>query len=458
MSFLLAIYFLLFSYLVYRRLLWGLILIAAFLPSYLIRFTIFGLPFTLLEGMILITIIFWIIQHGRDWPNVSRQFFKLKPLPQPWNQWLCATVLFLIAATISVWISPQPRAALGLWKAYFVEPVLLFAVLISTVKDRQSLRLVVWGLVLGALPVALFACVQKFTGWLIPNPFWQAEATRRVTSFFGYPNAVALYLAPLLPFVFYLLINEIKNQKSKIRNLKISLLSLLSLLSFLSIVFAQSTGALVAIAAIFFFAGFWIKKTRWWAVGLLCVVFLLIAFTPLKDPFAKETLLRNQSGAVRINMWAETVEMLKARPLLGAGLAGYQETVRPFHILKWAEIYLYPHNLFLNFWTETGLLGLIAFGWLIALFFKKWVEHNSAPLAPYLFASMLIILIHGLVDVPYFKNDLAVIFWIFMGLMISCCNLYKNYDCGKEKKHACLAGDPRGSLRIFWLSRLGQKF
>ena len=110
-----------------------------------------------------------------------------------------------------------------------------------------------------------------------------------------------------------------------------------------------------------------------------------------------------------------TVEMLKTHPILGFGLANYQTAVKSWHILKWAEIYLYPHNLFITFWSEIGLLGLIAFIWLIVLFFKKTI-FNRATLARALIASMLIILIHGLVDVPYFKNDLAVIFWTLFGL------------------------------------------
>jgi len=29
---------------------------------------------------------------------------------------------------------------------------------------------------------------------------------------------------------------------------------------------------------------------------------------------------------------------------------------------------------------------------------------------------MVVVLIHGLVDVPYFKNDLAILFWIVYAL------------------------------------------
>ena len=35
---------------------------------------------------------------------------------------------------------------------------------------------------------------------------------------------------------------------------------------------------------------------------------------------------------------------------------------------------------------------------------------------------MITILVHGLVDVPYLKNDLAILFWIIFGLTISIYN------------------------------------
>jgi O-antigen ligase len=138
----------------------------------------------------------------------------------------------------------------------------------------------------------------------------------------------------------------------------------------------------------------------------------------------KEITFKGDSGSVRLTIWKEALEMLKTRPILGAGLAGYQTAVAPFHKAKYIEIYLYPHNIFLNFWSETGLLGLLALLWLIGVFFWQGLRspptHYSLLTTHYaLLAAMLVILIHGLVDVPYFKNDLAVMFWILFGLVFS---------------------------------------
>jgi hypothetical protein len=34
-----------------------------------------------------------------------------------------------------------------------------------------------------------------------------------------------------------------------------------------------------------------------------------------------------------------------------------------------------------------------------------------------LIGAMVVMIVHGMVDVPYFKNDLAVMFWVLIALM-----------------------------------------
>ncbi|MFH0951082.1 MAG: hypothetical protein V1765_01245, partial [bacterium] len=88
---------------------------------------------------------------------------------------------------------------------------------------------------------------------------------------------------------------------------------------------------------------------------------------------------------------------------------------------------LYPHNILLNFWTELGLLGMLLFVWLIVKYLVLTLrqliakQNDSRYLTLGLLGAMITIIIHGLVDVPYFKNDLAIIFWlllVLLGIMI----------------------------------------
>ncbi|HEX9503907.1 MAG TPA: hypothetical protein VF974_06345, partial [Patescibacteria group bacterium] len=81
------------------------------------------------------------------------------------------------------------------------------------------------------------------------------------------------------------------------------------------------------------------------------------------------------------------------------------------------EILNYPHNIFLNFWLELGILGLISFAWIIFLAYKQYKKSQGQnPLAVAAGVYILIMLIHGLVDAPYFKNDLALLFWFMIAI------------------------------------------
>src|SRR5690606_23613524 len=87
------------------------------------------------------------------------------------------------------------------------------------------------------------------------------------------------------------------------------------------------------------------------------------------------------------------------------------------------EVFQYPHSLLLNFWSETGLLGVAGFLLVVFAFAAvAWLVIRAHPdewLPPAVIAAMIALLVHGLVDVPYFKNDLAMLFWIIVGLMES---------------------------------------
>ena len=180
---LLIIYCLLFTILSWRNAKLSLALLIFALPTYLIRFKIFSIPFTLLEAMIWIVFIVWLIRNYKK-PIITAYRWPI--------------ILLLLVAAVAIEISPNTFGALGIFKAYFLEPIMFFLVFINAIKDKKDLQPIVYALGWSALLISALAIYQKFTGWAIPNEFWAAEDTRRVTSFFGYPNAIGLYLGPII--------------------------------------------------------------------------------------------------------------------------------------------------------------------------------------------------------------------------------------------------------------------
>ena len=438
---------------------WAVMLMLAALPSYLIRFNIFGLPSTLLEVMILISFAVWLTRNYR--PIIKNLKFKIHSLKHsPTTNWrpyplAIEIILWLIISWIALAVSGFSNHALGIWKAYFFEPVLVFIMVINLVarnqNKKQAIEKILWPLGISAFYLSLIAIWQKTTGLCVVEKFWP-----RVTSVFPYPNALGLYLAPLVLVMFGWLFYELKN-KNKFLLLFISLSILLSCLA---IVFARSEGALVGIiAGLTIFGMLADKKIRWLTIITIIIAGItILAYAPTREYALKKITLRDLSGEIRKQQWRETWQMLKASPanfIFGAGLANYQAAITPYHqegifynfdndpdfrrkiVLfderykskYWqpVEIYLYPHNIILNFWTELGLAGALLFIWVIAKSGKILISNIQKQnnnwildiryLILGLLSGIIVIIVHGIVDVPYFKNDLAVQFWVLLALI-----------------------------------------
>lgn len=372
----------------------AMVVFAGLMPAYLIRFTIGPVPTTLLELLWVVLMGVWLIKGRR------------MGLPLPWDRirpWLWPCGLWIAAGLIGVFVAPDLRAALGIYKAYFVEPVLFFAAYLLFMEQGHKRGLAI-ALVVSGSAVAVYALVQKFV--LGAAFLWEGM---RATSVYPFPNAVGLFLAPLT-----VLASGMALQAVRKKNTVCAVLSAAAALLMLAgIVVAESEGALVGIAVGLFLLGMCFARTRLvTAIGAILIVAAVLVMPQVRTPVLQKLMLQDWSGTVRRMIWEETTIMLKDRPLFGAGLSGFPIRLEPYHHYK-IEIFQYPHQLFLNLWSETGLLGIIAFAWIVAVFAMRAVPRMGMSASSRVAVAMMAaLLVHGLVDVPYFKNDLAFLFWI----------------------------------------------
>ncbi|OGH73847.1 MAG: hypothetical protein A3C90_02120 [Candidatus Magasanikbacteria bacterium RIFCSPHIGHO2_02_FULL_51_14] len=469
----LLVFFLLFALITRFRFNWALFLLFLLLPTYLIRFHIGPLPTTMLEVMVWIILAVWIIKKFQ----ISNFRFQISQNKQLfiWSS------IFLIGATINIFTSVDLRAAAGEWKAFYVEPILMFLVLITTLKKdtrykmqdtkkppvssfqfpvSHGVNVIFFALVLTGLATSVLAIYQHYTGFLVPYAFWENQNTFRVTAWYGYPNAVGLFLAPVVPLALYLVLQSFGELKKiqrykiqdtrykQIQNVKLRhYLFLVSCFLFLltaplAIFYAKSTGALVGLAAGVGLLLLFNRKTRWPAIIIGLVGLVGLVGLPSNNPVKQELFFADRSGQIRLAIWRETFDFLKDRPILGAGLASYEERIAPYHTTvngEGIEIFHHPHNIFLTVWVNIGLLGLAGFLGIIVWFYTAGVlrityhvsriteqekkspitDHRSPiTLTPFLLSAMTVILVAGLVDSPYIKNDLAILFWLLPALMI----------------------------------------
>jgi putative inorganic carbon (HCO3(-)) transporter len=381
---------------------WAFLLFVAFLPTYLIRFPLGGIPTTALEILFAILVVAWFRKR-------EKRLIDIKG-------WGALLLLWIGVATLQLFVSPDFRAAAGVWKAYFIEPVIFFLMACDFLRTHEERDQALRALGGTALAVGALALIQHFNGFGVPPPFNgvpvppATEAEFRSTAFYGFPNAIGLFLAPLIP----LFIGCFYADRKK-RTLA-PFWAAVVILSGLALLLAQSEGAIIGAAAGVIAAGLLAPKTRKLALGVSAFgAVLILLISPLRHFALEKASLNDWSGRVRKEMWVETFEMLKDHPILGAGLSGYQKTFVPYHKAGHIEIFQYPHDILLNLWSELGIAGVIVFIFIMARFFQQTLSTKSWTLA----GAGVAILVHGLVDVPYFKNDLAMLFWLLMAFAAS---------------------------------------
>jgi len=195
-----------------------------------------------------------------------------------------------------------------------------------------------------------------------------------------------------------------------------------------AMLFCRSRGAWLALGAVGFLWFLWFgnRIVRCWQARAV-VVTLVIVFASLS---ARSYIREQWQTDVRPPIWKATVSMIGARPFMGHGLGTY---VAVYPRYRLAEYFLRPkatnvtdhaHNELLEIAAEQGLVGLSATLWLwtmavwcgIRAVRRSQGAEQHAALG--LLGAMLVLMLHGLVDVDLRFLPNQSLLWFLMGLMV----------------------------------------
>jgi O-antigen ligase len=378
----------------------------ALAPTYVVRWHYLFYPTTLLEHAIGITVVVFAVETWRARGRVGWR-----------SAFLIPTLLLIVAAALSVLFAPSRVAALGLFRAYFIEPIAFAVVLLNVVTTPRRALMILGGLaVAGAAvgapnAVVVLQALRAHTYDVIQTPPVVIYTTA---------NALALFLGPLIALAASLFLH------GSGRALRIGSAAFL-LVAIPSMLLTFSRGAYLAMAAVAVGLALSHRRRVWLLAGTVAVGLVVALIPPIFHRISVE--FQNVGGttffgrAGRLELWSATLQMLGHYPIFGAGLSGFADRVAPYWNANHPERFIDPHNIVLNFWVETGVLGVIAFTWLVVIGFRaSWDGWRQAgegwrPLSLGVLLALVAIVVHGLVDVPYFKNDLSLEFWVLIGFL-----------------------------------------
>jgi O-antigen ligase len=79
----------------------------------------------------------------------------------------------------------------------------------------------------------------------------------------------------------------------------------------------------------------------------------------------------------------------------------------------------YAHNSYLQFWAETGILGITSLLWLIAAVLKSAIKSVKQSKDKKFMAGLItanaVFLIHNLFDFTFFLPEVSLIWWVIFG-------------------------------------------
>jgi len=377
------------------------ILTCALAPAYAVRWHVGFYPTTALEAGIVLTLVVFAWESWRQ-----------RRAPAWRSPFTLAAVLLVVAGAVSVVVAPDRRAALGLFRAYFIEPVLFFVVLITVIRTSRQAFMMVAGLAAGGTVVALLniATVVDALRHHAVDTAQNAPVAIYQTS-----NAVALFLVPIIAVAGSLLLYSRSPRQRQLAALFVALGAIAVVFSFSRAGYAALVAVAIGLAVS--------HRRRWWMLGGLALLVVAATQVPIiASRLAHQINMTdpNNTLAGRIHLWKVTLNMMREHLVFGTGLSGYAHYMSPWP--SGLSQVIYPHNLVLNFWVATGVLGLVAFVVLLVQAFRTawrgWIttDVDWRPFQLGVLLALVSIVVHGLVDVPYFKNDLSFEFWVLLAI------------------------------------------
>jgi len=283
--------------------------------------------------------------------------------------------------------------------------------------------------------------------------FWKGNIARsKVFGLFGNVNYFAEYLIVSLPLAISLFFAA-RNRAHKI----LLLVGILAMGGSLILTFTRGSYLAIGISSLFMFFLYltsrgksFIKEHQKIFIFILAFIILLTFFFAIPNPLNKSgTVISKIKGRIsisqftkdsslkrRIAIWKFTTLMIKDHPVLGSGIGTFKYNslnyqAKFFNQGENRRLYPYGiadkvHNEYLQLGAEIGILGLGIFLWLIITYFnygikllKRLKDEYKQGIVIGLMGGIVAVLIDGIFGFPLHLPATLVLFWLFIGLIVS---------------------------------------
>ena len=329
-------------------------------------------------------------------------------------------LIFILANFLSLLNSKQCiKLSLEALLFKWLEYVILYFIVVDTVNTKRKINIVVAVLLFSVSLVGIDGIYQRVAGvdflrhWTL-SMVMQSGAPA-ISGAFNHYNDLAAYLVTLLP----LLICVYFCAKHKI-GLLYFILSVVMILNIACLIGTFSRAGWISFTASLIIILIIMQKKRVLFFGLLVVFLLCLLLIPDLRMRVWVTFLAG-GDAQRLNIWKDSLIMIKEHPVLGMGVGTFMENFEHYgnFINPYAHLGQYAHNCFLQIWAEAGIFALLSFLWFVILIFVKGIKAfriRGNYLLLGVVSGFFAFLVHSSLDTGLYSLRLAFLFWFMAGL------------------------------------------
>ncbi len=389
--------------------------------------------------------------------------FQKNPLVVP-------VLLFSFWSLLSLFNSINIQVSLRYY-SLFLPQIALFFLTVYLLGDEKKAAFIekVLNLLIIVSAISAIIGVLQFFGlnyehgikWKIPS---RLPDKTDIYSTYGNPNFMSSFLAAVFPLVLINLWHNLNDARKRLVNAIAALIILFCIL--ISRTKAAWGGVIISTILLFIFAvkihlkgktsiakrlfaptfKKYLKASGIIFLLVIAIITGIILILPAEsNPILAELsslTLSNITFKGRELMWLTTFNMIKEHPIIGVGVNTFRLNYQNYQgafLNKHPEYIPYlgsaesPHNQLLEITSEQGIIGVLLFLWINIVFFKGcvgFINQTNADKA-YLKEKMIVlgimagvaaILIHGLVEFPLNLVPNAMLYWLYLGIVMVIAN------------------------------------
>lgn len=423
------------------------------------------------------------------WPILFAFLVLLQVIPLPTSLIVRLSPARFAGPAAAGWAATPSWATLSIyphntWLAWikFLAYLSAFTLAAYVFDSRRRKSALVKALIYLGVFEAAYGAIQYLTGWqkifTYTKQYYIEEATGTYINHNHFAGFLELTLPFVMAYVFYFFQMWMDGRRQHrapsgaagwgSAGIQSLLYLFLVLIFLVALVFSRSRGGILATAFTVFVVAVLAQfraRRRAWLVGLS--IFLLVAVAyglwigldPVLARFEQMGEAHYFQFEGRLSFWKDSMGLIREYPLTGIGLGDFGIAFRRFQT-SWVTFFVdHAHNDYVEFATETGLVGaallflpmLYLLGKMIVSFLKDSRRYRPAILLGCI-GSTLAILLHSITDFNLQVTSNALVFSVVLGIGYKAACL-EPADETQRKPDAGLREQPGAPVRREEVSR-----